>query len=267
MFVKQYWAIEDCLPHGKEHLQRIVPNGLMDLTFYLGNRPKPANNQRHLSENTIVNGQLTEYYDLVVSGKLSMFSVSFQPHGVKMFFNVPASEFFNHHVPLKYLVKDAKDELETRLYEAGSFGGQISIVEGFLLKQLRSNCREYEMKRIAHSISLINSSCGFVSIDALASAACLSRKQFERMFLSCIGTSPRQFLKTVRFQHSLHTKSLNPGMPLTEIAHTCGYYDQSHMISDYRLLAGKTPTQYFAECDPVSDYFYCQEQVLFGRIC
>jgi AraC-like DNA-binding protein len=256
MFVKQYWAIIDCLPQGMEHRQRIVPNGLMDLTFYLGTRPKPADKQRNLPENTILNGQLKVYYDLVVTGKLSMFSVTFQPHGVNMFFNVPAGEFFNHHVPLKYLVNDATVELETRLYEAGSFREQTCIVEGFLLKQLRKNCREYEMKRIAHSISLINSSGGLISIDALASAACLSRKQFERIFLACIGTTPRQFLKTVRFQHSLHTKSLNPGMPLTEIAYTCGYYDQSHMISDYRLLAGKTPTQYFAECDPVSDYFF-----------
>jgi hypothetical protein len=27
------------------------------------------------------------------------------------------------------------------------------------------------------------------------------------------------------------------------------------MINDYKLLSGKTPSQYFAECEPDSDYF------------
>jgi hypothetical protein len=56
------------------------------------------------------------YYDIIVTGKLSMFSISFQPHGAKIFFDVPSNEFFDQNVPLKYLVKDTIDELEKNIY-------------------------------------------------------------------------------------------------------------------------------------------------------
>ena len=255
LFVKQYWAIDDCLPDGKEHVQRIIPNGLMDLTFYLGNRPRALDNNKHLQENSILNGHQKSYYDIVVSGKLSMFSISFQPHGAKMFFDVPSNEFSDKNVPLKYLVKDTIAELEHNLYEANSFEGKIGIVEKFLMNQLRINFKEYEINRISHSIALINHAKGMISIDALYSASFLSRKQYERTFLTYIGTSPKQFLRTIRFQNTLYEKQKNLNISLTELAYNCGYYDQSHMIYDYKLLSGKTPSQYFSECEPDSDYF------------
>ena len=44
-------------------------------------------------------------------------------------------------------------------------------------------------------------------------------------------------------------------MSLTELAYDCGYYDQSHMINDFKLLTGMSPRQYFSDCDAYSDYF------------
>jgi AraC-like DNA-binding protein len=70
-----------------------------------------------------------------------------------------------------------------------------------------------------------------------------------------VGTSPRQFLKTVRFQNALHTKFNQKSVSLTQLACDCGYYDQSHMINDFKSLSGFTPGEYFACCEPYSDYF------------
>jgi AraC-like DNA-binding protein len=255
MFVKQYWSIDDCLPEGKEHIQRIIPNGLMDMTFYLGNRPIALDKNKHLQENSILNGQQKSFYDIVVTDKLSMFSISFQPYGVKMFFDVPSNEFLNQNVPLKYLIKDSITELEENLYVAATFEDKIFVVEKFLMSLLRKNFKEYEINRIAHSIGLINRAKGMIAIETLYSASFLSRKQYERTFSVYVGTSPKQFLRTVRFQNTLYEKQKNKKISLTELAYNCGYYDQSHMIYDYKLLSGKTPSQYFAECEADSDYF------------
>ncbi len=255
LFVKNYWAIDDCMPNGKTHIQRIVPNCLMDLIFYFGNRPITLDKNKNLNENSILNGQQNGYYDIVVSDTLSMFSISFLPYGAKMFFDIPTSEFFNQNIPLKYLVKDKTTELESNLFEAKSFESKIFVIEKFLLAQLKKNFKNYEINRITEIISLINSSKGLITIDFLSSVSCLSRKQFERTFLTYIGTSPKQFLKTVRFQNTLYEKQKNNKISLTELAYSCGYFDQSHMINDYKILSGNTPTQYFSECEPYSDYF------------
>jgi len=254
-YVKQYWAIDDCLPQGSEHIQRVVPNGLMELMFYLGDKPKALDENKHLSENSILSGQQKSYYDIVVSGKLSLFSISFQPFGAKLFFNIPSNEFFDQNIPLKYLLKDIASELEFELYKSVTFEEKICIVEKFLMNQLQKRKKEYEIKRIMNSVALINQSKGVIDIYTLSSTACLCRKQYERTFAEYIGSSPKQFLRTVRFQNTLHEKQRNKSIQLTELAYTCGYYDQAHMINDYKLLSGKTPTQYFSECEPYSDYF------------
>lgn len=255
LFVKQYWAIENCMPDGEEHIQRIVPNGLTELTFYLSNKPKSLDHKKSITGNVILSGHLKSYYDISVTSSLSMFSVSFMPFGVRMFMKMPADELYDLNVPFRFIVPEMADRLEDALYEAGTFEEKVSITERYLACLLNTDSDTYELQRISNSLKLITGARGAIEIDKLSDAACVSRKQFERIFSGYIGTSPKQFLKTVRFQGSLHVKRFNPDMSLTDLAYNSGYYDQAHMINDYKTLSGKTPGQYFAECEPYSDFF------------
>ncbi len=255
LFVKQYWALENCVPMGEEYIQRIVPNGLLELTFYLDSKPTSLDNQKSIEDRTLICGHLKNYYDISITGTLSMFSVSLLPFGAAMLFNVPADEIYNHNVPLKFLLPDISNRLEDSLYEAHSFDERVLLTEYCLMRLFSSKSESYEMRRIMETVQIIKKSKGSVQVEDLSDAACLSRKQFERTFLNLIGTTPKHFLRTIRFQNSLHIKQIDPSTNLTEIAYSCGYYDQAHMINDFKSLSGLTPGQYFKECDPVSDFF------------
>ena len=177
--------------------------------FYLGDKPKVLEENKQLSESSFLSGQQKRYYDIVVSGKLSLFSISFEPFGARMFFDIPLNEFFDQNVPLKYFLKDDTASLEDELYYSETFEEKISVVEKFLLNQLRNQAKKYELNRIIRSVSLINQSGGLIEIEKLSSFACLSRKQYERTFAEYIGSSPKQFLRTVRFQNTLREKHCN----------------------------------------------------------
>ena len=254
-YVKQYWAMENNFPKGVQHIQRIVPSGLSDLIFYFGDKPESTRKNNAIIENSVISGQNNSYYDLKVSGSLSLFSIIFQPFALPLFFDIPASELLNQNVPLRYILKDEVAKLEENLYEVNSFSQRIKIAEVFLLERLSKNQTRYSLNRIEKSIQLINQSKGLVSIEKLATEACYSRKQFERFFSEMIGISPKKFLRIVRFQHSIHTKSKFPLSNLTELSYECGYFDQSHMTNDFAKLSGMTPKQYFSDCEPYSDYF------------
>jgi transcriptional regulator GlxA family with amidase domain len=172
-----------------------------------------------------------------------------------MFFNLPSTEFLNQYVPLKYFLKEPVRQIESELHEADSFAEKVAVAERFLFNLLKRYQCQHDLHRVIHSINVIDQNKGIVNIDTLATEACLSRKQFERTFSAFIGASPKQFLKTLRFQNTLHQKQKNKNIQLTSLAYSCGYFDQSHMISDYKTMSGKTPSQYFAECEPFSDYF------------
>jgi AraC-like DNA-binding protein len=254
LFVKQYWAIESCLPREQLHIQRIVPHGMMEMMFYLDGKPKSVNGNDIMSGNSLLAGLHSSYYDLAIHEKLSVFAVSFLPHGAKIFFDLPCNEFANQLLQVNYILKTETERLENMLHTATSFSQRVQLIENFLMGRIR-NKNEYDFKRIAHTVQRISQSKGMITIPTLSHEACLGRKQFERKFLQFVGNTPRQFLKTVRFQYSLHQKNLSKSMSLTELAHSSGYFDQSHMINDYKFLSGMTPGQYFSICEPYSDFF------------
>ena len=253
--VRSYWTIENCLTNGKEHVQRIVPNGLLELIFYLGDRPVSSGGIGIISEKTMITGHLKEYYDLKVTGNLSLFSIMFNPHGLSLLFDLPVRELPNQLVPLRCISSVNTAELENRLYEASSFVDRILIVERFLLDLLYKQRRKYNFERIEHCLKIINRSKCTVTIDQLAAEACFSRKQFERVFSEYVGATPKQFIKTIRFQHAISYKSRHMSATLTDLTYTCGYYDQAHMINDFKFLTGMTPKKYFESSEPFSDYF------------
>ncbi|MFC2124862.1 DUF6597 domain-containing transcriptional factor [Bacteroidota bacterium] len=254
-YIKQYWMIENCMRPGAIYTHRIVPCGLMELTFHLGDVPKVNNYQLSLPDNALISGQLNEYYEIDVSGHLSMFSVTFQPQGAMMFFDLPLIELFNQNIPLRFLQKELVEEVESGLFKATSFSQKIKIIEKYLIRQLHENIKEHKGQRINDSIRKISQSLGKISIGELASNACLSRKQYERIFTESIGISPKRFLKIVRFQNVIYQRQLSHKSNLTTLAYECGYFDQSHMINDFKMLSGKTPSQYFREGEAISDYF------------
>lgn len=254
-YVKSYWTLENCLSADEEHIQRIIPNGLAELVFYLHGKPESLDSSKSISETSIITGQLKEYYDVKVRGDVSIFSITFQPNGLAKFFDIPQSEFFNQNVALKYVLKDEVDKLQTDLYEAKTFYQKVKIAEEFLLSRLTQCKEKYNYERIDSSIKRINKTMGIVKVNDLASEACYSRKQFERCFSNIVGVSPKQFLKIVRFQNALNEMSLNKNMKITELTYLCGYYDQSHITSDFHKLSGMTPRQYLKELEIYSDYF------------
>ncbi|MBS2098409.1 AraC family transcriptional regulator [Carboxylicivirga linearis] len=254
-YIKYYWSIENCMPAGKEHIQRIVPNGLFEMIFYFGNKPKTTDPNKAINDNIILTGQLKNYHDLKVTGNLSLFAIYFLPNGISMFLDLPIKETFNYSIPLRLLIKDKVNQLEDDLSLAETFEQRIAISENFLITQIQKNEKKYKYDRIRNVINHINQAKGIIDIEDLASKTFLSRKQFERTFSDFIGTSPKQFLKVVRFQNAIYEKSKNTELNLTEIAHKCGYFDQSHMINEFKALSGRTPTDYFENGDYFSDYF------------
>jgi AraC-like DNA-binding protein len=253
--VKQYWTMESVVSDTVAHMHRIVPTGLNELIFYFGDVPTATQHSKEIEGSTAVSGHIKGFYDLQIKGRLSLFSVLFQPYAFTLLFDVPPSAIYNHTVSLYDLIPEHAAQIEDGLFEAATFYDRVALIEQFLVARLSQRKQHDHFKRIFESIQKINFQKGMIDIDFLAAEACFSRKQFERVFTQLIGTTPKQFLKTVRFQNALLQRNLNPNWNMTTLSHAAGYYDQSHMNNDFLKLSGVTPKQYFDDCDPVSDYF------------
>ena len=254
-YIKRYWAIENTLDKGETCVQRIIPTGLTELLLYFTPRPKVLNGKKCLSDNVALYGHQNDFYDIELSGELSVFSIVFQPQGLKQFFKFPIHEICNRNIPLRYISGQAGRDLEEKMGEATTFFQRVSIVESYLWDLLKNNFVDFEFRRITHIVELIKRTNGNISIPQLYSEACLSRKQFERVFSEQIGISPKQYMKIIRFQFAIFQKQLNFDFNLTQLSYESGYFDQSHFINDFKSLSGLTPKQYFTENEVCSDFF------------
>jgi transcriptional regulator GlxA family with amidase domain len=56
-----------------------------------------------------------------------------------------------------------------------------------------------------------------------------------------IGLPPKAVARLLRFERA---GELAGTMPWAELAFECGYYDQSHLINEFRAITGRTPVTF-----------------------
>ncbi len=247
-YVKNYWLLKT---DGDSDVARTVPTGMMNLIFHRGRRLLSVSEQE-FHQRAFLCGQERTFADLQYDGQVDMISVVFRPAGVRAFFDLPLGLARG----LRLTAGDLEDRelavLEDSLTSTEDDRTCILLIEQFLFGRLM-RLAEHNLRRIETAIRLINS--GEANVSALADAACLSGKQFDRVFSEYVGSHPKEFSRTIRFQRALQRLENNPGIGWATLAADCGYFDQSHMIRDFRALSGYTPGEYLAACPPHSDYF------------
>jgi transcriptional regulator GlxA family with amidase domain len=73
----------------------------------------------------------------------------------------------------------------------------------------------------------------------------LSGRQLERKFMEAVGIPPKLYCRISRLDYALRLKEVTPQRTWTELTYLAGYFDQNHMVKDFKALAGTTPSKFF----------------------
>ena len=88
---------------------------------------------------------------------------------------------------------------------------------------------------------------GAISVGMLTRETGVSERYLRRVFSAIHGISPKQFSCFVRFQRLLAMIEAAPAVaPVKDLALACGYYDQSHLVHEFKRFSGLTPERYRA---------------------
>jgi AraC-like DNA-binding protein len=163
------------------------------------------------------------------------------------FSRLPLREARNRALPLDGLweqqgLKAKIQALECRLAQEADTAERIACVERFL-KEFLQHCSEPDTV-VTEALDLIEETKGQISVEALAEAVGMSDRQLERKFTLHVGLLPKAFCRVARFRQvkSLLESALRPTS--CDLAYACGYYDQTHLIREFRLFTGQTPAHY-----------------------
>ncbi|MCX5249971.1 MULTISPECIES: AraC family transcriptional regulator [unclassified Streptomyces] len=81
------------------------------------------------------------------------------------------------------------------------------------------------------------------AVGAVARELAVSERQLRNLFAEGVGLSPKHYARIDRVRSVLDQAATQSW---AELAATTGYYDQSHMTTDFRTLMGVPPRSYFS---------------------
>jgi len=128
------------------------------------------------------------------------------------------------------------------------FGRDGSIVglAGISKDLQRPDEAQEDYRRVAWAVEQLQSRYAEpVRIELLARDAGLSVDSFERLVRRIFHLTPRQLLTKARLD-AASTLLLEGGQSVADIAHACGYTDQSAFTRQFKATVGMTPREYRA---------------------
>ncbi len=199
----------------------------------------------------LVVGPMTARRQLEADGAVEALTVMLQPCGLFELFGVPTYLLTDHAAEAHSLLGVWISKLYARLGEARSFAERVRLLDCFLLARAAAQPRTANITWCRALTSIIQHQ-GPLSIRVMAASLNVSVRQLERRSLEYAGMTPQTVTRVARFLRALELRrSPNPGhsMSWTEIAQAAGYYDQMHLIRDFRAMGGTTPKSLAAQLE------------------
>jgi AraC-like DNA-binding protein len=189
-------------------------------------------------------------------GPINEITIYFKPLGLIQFLNSTLLPFSDNDFNLFYPYPDYQSSM-LNVLKTSNLTTKIELMEAYWLEKLNPS-RNKLVKGIVQDI-LDNDSSEKDFIHKIAEKHNLSRKTIHKLVLKNTGKTPTNLRKTFRFREALNNQFLTPtNQKLTQIAHKVNYFDQSHMIKDFKSMSGQNPKKFFNKTSKINDKIFWQ---------
>jgi AraC-like DNA-binding protein len=249
-----YWETDEAPSHAKDTIMASANMGILinlrgdELRWYGGESFAARNYLRGIA----LCGTHADNF-AIDALQPRMMGVRFQPGGAWPFFGPTGVDFYNSHVSLQdFWGRSRAHSLHTQLVETAGVMPKFRV----LLKALLWNAPRPLDHSPAVWMALRRFQRAPISsrVKKAADDADLSQKKFIRHFAQEVGFTPKLYLRVTRFQRLLDKVWNLPAVDWAPLATEHGYYDQPHLIRDFRQFCGFTPTQYLALRGPYQQH-------------
>lgn len=180
-------------------------------------------------------------------------AIRLHPWMAERVLGVPAIELRESLTDLQTFWGSAVDEIRNRLYEAPDPVARLAIVECAVASHTK--------RHTSYDAALVEKLCADAESDEhgtvseLAARNGLTHRRVIALFDRAVGLKPKTYQRVRRLRRVFHYVDASPRPTWTTIAHQCGYFDQAHLINDFRLLTGISPSDYAATRSSVGHGF------------
>lgn len=175
------------------------------------------------------------------TGVARVVTLRFKPGWSAPLLGVAASELTDRIVPLEDVWGRAGRELCGELLAARSRADVMDPVARALALRAGHTFDRASGQLARRAVCLLEG--GEVRVESVADRLGVTARHLRRAFTENVGIGPKEFARTVRLQRAVRMAATS--CDWARIAADAGYYDQAHLIADFRQLVGLTPGAFF----------------------
>lgn len=223
---------EFTMDNKKKHYVKAVPDASIDLLFNIGEN----------KVSTYISGTVFGVKKWELGTQDDCFGVRFQPGQGILPKDLTMEMIVNDDIEIDGNIFG--DNLTEKIALAKSTGERINIFknayEEMVLKRTSLSDKE---KINEYLVNRISRTKGMITMRQLEDETNYSACYLRRIFKSFHGISPKQFAQYIRFQNLLFMAD-KTDVRYEQVALDCGYYDEPHMMKEFKKYAGVTLEQY-----------------------
>ena len=235
-WIAHYWMIQwdlrGCDPHRAESL----PHPNVHVIF----EPSAS----------VVSGVHTQKFSRLIAGQSQVFGIKFKPGAFRPFLKYSVSKLADRMVPMKSILaknkKDAKDleSLQSVVLSYCAENEKVKAADAFFSARMPKPDKNVELA--AKLVETILEDREIKAVDDLAAKVGIGKRSLQRLFNDYVGVSPKWVIRRYRLHELIERAHSGQPSDWSQLALELGYFDQAHLINDFRKLTGFSPTEYQA---------------------
>ena len=159
------------------------------------------------------------------------------------FLGVPAHTVTDRIIPLEDIWGRAGTELCLQLLGAYTVREVVVRIAEAIARRIQDNFEPSSARLARRATRLIEG--GEMKMDAVAERLGVTARHLRRAFVESVGVGPKDFARSVRLRRALKlARGAGASTNWGRIAVDAGYYDQAHLIAEFREMVGVTPGAY-----------------------
>lgn len=214
---------------GREpHTQETLPQPNVHVVF-------EANNSHAFG---VVTGRFARHLE----GKSHVFGIRFAPGMFRYYLGGAVSEIMDGTRPVRKVFGNAVDQLEAVLVSSAPQEEMVAAANGFFQRRIPPFDDKAELaKRLVRQIF---EQRDLRTVDDLVHRAGMGKRTLQRLFSEYVGVSPKWVIRRYRLSEAVERFRSGECPNFAQVALELGYFDQAHLINDFKSIIGYSPVEF-----------------------
>jgi AraC-like DNA-binding protein len=227
-WIAHYWIINWDLRGCEPQVVESLPHPNVHLVFENGE--------------AVICGVQTYKFSRVLEGNSRVFGVKFRPGGFRPFFDGPVSKLADRIVPASRIFGKDLDALKEIALSSCAENAKVQAANAFFHARMPKPDPSLPLAELL--VDRILREPEIKTVEDLATGTGMGKRSLQRLFSEYVGASPKWVIRRYRLHEVIEKFNAGRKLDWSQLALDLGYFDQAHLINDFKSIVGLSPSEY-----------------------